>query len=527
MAGERWYDGLHKGYDKDHRARDIENNGELTPMRMRGYSAHDWSCDERYEPYFERLGLLPFMLQFKRHAPSINHAAMTALIDRWRPETHSFHLSCGEMTVTLEDMAMISGLPINGEALTGNSWGSGALAYLYRQLDEACRRKKGTSGMGGFVWCLQVWMWERMPVGRPEKNKTPPEGWVAHDGRYGEHPWRFPTIAYCWEMANVYTGSSVARYKCYINELDMLTHKQVDWEPYDADYAFRLNEMCTRDRNIWRARCPLICFYAVEWHYPYRVARQFGRRQGTPRDESFETSQFLHRISRKNNPETSTWAIKHSEWISLWNQRVALVEKERRQHSDSVYEEHLKWLARRYRLKLKPGWNRSELEELDRESGYMDFNVQTRDNEGTQLDYAQLHDRVGMELLHCVNEAGVALGEDEGSGSSEKSLRKTMKSFVSRFHKMAAMLSCHGSKAVLTAGASTSRDNRRCLRLVLQQEQQEEQLQEEPEQEEAQQDEEEYNQDEEEVLGMSQMDDAPEPSQPTQRTPRSKRGRKK
>ncbi|XBI77992.1 hypothetical protein VPH35_087764 [Triticum aestivum] len=602
LAGERWYDGLHKGYDKDHRAWDIENNGELTPMRMRGHSAHDWPCDERYEPYFERLGLLPFVLQFKRHAPSINHGAMTALIDRWRPETHSFHLSCGVMTVTLEDMAMISGLPINGEALTGTtvsanwrdrvgqltgvfpeppeegerdsekvlhhwlrgergvvcppdanevvvqqharaylwylltrvvfpdstgnkaqwifldllsdwdhkySWGSGALAYLYRQLDEACRRKKGTSGMGGFVWCLQVWMWERMPVGRPEKNKTPPEGWVAHDGRYGEDPWRFPTIAYCWEMANVYTGSSV------------------DWEPYDADYAFRLNEMCTRDRNIWRVRCPLICFYAVEWHYPYRVARQFGRRQGTPRDESFETSQFLHRISRKNNPETSTWAIKHSEWISLWNQRVALVEKQRRQHSDSVYEEHLKWLARRYRLKLKPGWNHSELEELDRESGYMDFNVQTRDNEGTQLDYAQLHDRVGMELLHCVNEAGVALGEDEGSGSSEKSLRKTMKSFVSRFHKMAAMLSCHGSKAVLTAGASTSRDNRRRRRLVLQQEQQEEQLQEEPEQEEAQQDEEEYNQDEKEVLGMSQMDDAPEPSQPTQRTPRSKRGRKK
>ena len=102
-----------------------------------------------------------------------------------------------------------------------------------------------------------------------------------------------------------------------------------------------------------------------------------------------------------------------------------------------------------------------------------------------------------------------------------------LQSFVSRFHKMAAMLSCHGSKAVFTARASTSRDNRRRRRLVLQQEQQEEQLQEEPEQEEAQQDEEEYNQDEEEVLGMSQMDDAPQPSQPTQSMPCSKKGRKK
>ena len=56
-------------------------------------------------------------------------------------------------------------------------------------------------------------------------------------------------------------------------------------------------------------------------------------------------------------------------------------------------------------------------------------------------------------------------------------------------------------------------------------EQEDEEL--EQDEEEYNQDEEEYNQDEEEVLGMSQMDDAPEPSQPTQRTPRSKRGRKK
>uniref|UniRef100_A0A453CPF3 Aminotransferase-like plant mobile domain-containing protein n=1 Tax=Aegilops tauschii subsp. strangulata TaxID=200361 RepID=A0A453CPF3_AEGTS len=62
------------------------------------------------------MGLLPFVLQIKRRAPPVNHAALTALVDRWRPETHSFHLPCGEMTMTLEDMAMISSLPINGQA---------------------------------------------------------------------------------------------------------------------------------------------------------------------------------------------------------------------------------------------------------------------------------------------------------------------------------------------------------------------------------------------------------------------------
>uniref|UniRef100_A0A453L8U5 Aminotransferase-like plant mobile domain-containing protein n=1 Tax=Aegilops tauschii subsp. strangulata TaxID=200361 RepID=A0A453L8U5_AEGTS len=47
----------------------------------------------------------------------LNAAAITALTDRWRPETHSFHLRTGEMTVTLQDIAMIAGLPIEGNPL--------------------------------------------------------------------------------------------------------------------------------------------------------------------------------------------------------------------------------------------------------------------------------------------------------------------------------------------------------------------------------------------------------------------------
>ena len=39
---------------------------------------------------------------------------ISALVERWRPETNTFHLPVGEMTVTLEDVAYLWGLPIKG-----------------------------------------------------------------------------------------------------------------------------------------------------------------------------------------------------------------------------------------------------------------------------------------------------------------------------------------------------------------------------------------------------------------------------
>lgn len=90
------------------------------------------------------------------------------------------------------------------------------------QLDEACRRKSSGASMGGCVWGLSVWMWERMPVGRPLK--LPQDQWIGLDA--GD-PDRFPTVAYSWDKVEAYTGSSKAQYKCYINELDTMTQYQV------------------------------------------------------------------------------------------------------------------------------------------------------------------------------------------------------------------------------------------------------------------------------------------------------------
>ncbi|MBA0656011.1 hypothetical protein Goklo_008416, partial [Gossypium klotzschianum] len=43
---------------------------------------------------------------------------ISALIERWRPETHTFHLPCGKCTITFEDVHLQLGLPVDGSALT-------------------------------------------------------------------------------------------------------------------------------------------------------------------------------------------------------------------------------------------------------------------------------------------------------------------------------------------------------------------------------------------------------------------------
>jgi hypothetical protein len=75
--------------------------------------------DECCVPLLQQANLLAITEIIRRGMPVFNATTITAMVDRWRPETHSFHLPCGEMTVTLVDVAMILGLPIRGRPVTG------------------------------------------------------------------------------------------------------------------------------------------------------------------------------------------------------------------------------------------------------------------------------------------------------------------------------------------------------------------------------------------------------------------------
>ncbi|XP_015084300.1 protein MAINTENANCE OF MERISTEMS-like [Solanum pennellii] len=126
----------------------------------------------------------------KSHRPVIDRSLITALVERWRPETHTFHFRMGESTITLPDVEILYGLPVKGNPIVGYepqrhiwwsfkayvfayaggyhysrvgsySWGSATLAYLYRFLCKASQSSQNE--IAGFLPLLQ-----RVTVLRPQ-----------------------------------------------------------------------------------------------------------------------------------------------------------------------------------------------------------------------------------------------------------------------------------------------------------------------------------------------------------------------
>lgn len=73
--------------------------------------------DPRMVPYLKQSG---FWGVTRIGFTQLDWHLITALVERWRPETHTFHMPGGECTITLQDIAIQFGLPVDGKAVTGS-----------------------------------------------------------------------------------------------------------------------------------------------------------------------------------------------------------------------------------------------------------------------------------------------------------------------------------------------------------------------------------------------------------------------
>ncbi|KAL9672446.1 hypothetical protein QQ045_028696 [Rhodiola kirilowii] len=81
------------------------------PLSIAGHNVV--SLNPRLTQYVANAGFLPWSQVCN---VKIDPKLCTALVERWRPETHTFHLNGGEATITLQDVALLTGLPIDGGA---------------------------------------------------------------------------------------------------------------------------------------------------------------------------------------------------------------------------------------------------------------------------------------------------------------------------------------------------------------------------------------------------------------------------
>jgi len=110
-------------------------DGDMLWMQDKHISQHIWNGKEDRKLHIRRVvptyqgqeeileEIIPLLRQsgfywiMKMGYLKINVALITALIERWRPKTHTFHMRCGECTITLQDVSVLLGLRVDGSPL--------------------------------------------------------------------------------------------------------------------------------------------------------------------------------------------------------------------------------------------------------------------------------------------------------------------------------------------------------------------------------------------------------------------------
>ncbi|CAN6321728.1 unnamed protein product [Urochloa humidicola] len=149
-------------------------------------------------------------------------------------------------------------------------------------------------------------------------------------------------------------------------------------------------------------KCPLICFYAVEYHLPRRVARQFGIRQLWP-VEPFSTSVELHKLDRQKQKKITEWDSYHRDYIEEWDMFHENSDDNEEPHTNSAYRAYQAWYQGVTRCRLRLQWTESDYADIESsDDENTKYDQDTR--KGTQVEAGPLLDRVGNTLRRSVED---------------------------------------------------------------------------------------------------------------------------
>ncbi|RYR01785.1 hypothetical protein Ahy_B06g080647 [Arachis hypogaea] len=169
------------------------------------------------------------------------------------------------------------------------SWGSAALAWLYRCMCRVANRN--VIKLAGPLQLLQSWIFWRFPRFRPAGFET-----------------------FSWPLASRWSGyipsssEKGPRVQTWRLWIDRLQDREFIWMPYSSPDVLQVvhpEVLEPRHMVLWRSVTSLIYFAVIEWHQVDRVLPQFGGVQ--PRPQAALNIDFL--IKRRGGDWFDRWLV--------------------------------------------------------------------------------------------------------------------------------------------------------------------------------------------------------------------------
>ncbi|KAK9998193.1 hypothetical protein SO802_017796 [Lithocarpus litseifolius] len=242
--------------------------------------------DDRVVDIIKALGLEGLL---RLPGREIDHGLITALVERWRPKTHTFHMPYGEVTITLQDVEVLLRLPVDGEAITGSTqkeWVNVWRDFLGFQ--PVNNERKQLDGQRILIKRLLEKVADTLPPNAEEDQVHKYARcyilallrdtiFVDKSGDRVHLMWvqqledlRNPR-RWLW-VPNKKNRLAHIFLKRYREQIASMLPDQVVWQPYEAELE-DLPLLCVAGRAVWTATVPLVCFHLVELHTPDRVVR--------------------------------------------------------------------------------------------------------------------------------------------------------------------------------------------------------------------------------------------------------------